>query len=127
MSTLSATKPFSFVLFGASGHLAKLKIYPALYVLALKKRLPKDYCVVGYSRSPMTDSEFQALVDASVHAQMPEVNKAVLAEFVSHFHYVSGQYDKVDDFKILAKRLDELEKNMQTSVRLAYLSIPPMV
>ena len=37
---LSASAPFSFILFGASGNLAKLKIYPALYTLALKKRLP---------------------------------------------------------------------------------------
>ncbi len=135
MVSLSATqpfvsaqdKPFSFVLFGASGHLAKLKLYPSLYVLALKKRLPEKYSIVGYARSPMTDAQFRSLVEASVHAQMPEVNKAVLAEFLNHFHYVSGQYDKADDYRTLAATLASLEKSMGPAVRLSYLSVPPTV
>ncbi len=127
MASLAATGPFTFVLFGASGHLAKLKLYPSLYVLALKKRLPDKYAIVGYARSSMTDAQFRSLVEASVHAQMPEVNKTVLAEFLSHFHYVSGQYDKADDYRTLATKLTSLEKSMGPAVRLSYLSVPPTV
>ncbi len=127
MKLLAAPSPFSFVLFGASGNLAKLKIYPALYVLALKKRFPENYSIVGYARTEMDEVAFRALVEESIRAQMPEVNKKVLEEFLSHIHYVQGQYDKVKDFSVLAERLTALEKGWKDAVRLAYLSIPPTV
>jgi glucose-6-phosphate 1-dehydrogenase len=124
---LTATQPFSLILFGASGHLAKLKLYPALYVLALKKRLPENYAIVGYARTEMNQEQFRALVEEAVKAQMIEVNKKVLSEFLSHIYYQAGQYDQVPDFKALAARLDELEKNWKNPVRLAYMSVPPTV
>ncbi len=127
MSSLALTKPFTFILFGASGNLAKLKIYPDLYVLALKKRLPEQYVIAGYARSPMTDAEFRSLVEQSVRAQIPEVNKTVLADFLNHVHYVQGQYDSAADFKQLDARLTELEKKAGPSVRVAYLSVPPTI
>lgn len=123
----SASTPFSFVLFGASGNLAKLKIYPALYTLALKKRFPERYTIMGYARSEMDDAGFRALVEESVRADMPEVNEEVLKEFLSHVHYHRGQYDAVDDFRTLRERLLELEKGWEETVRLAYLSVPPTV
>jgi len=125
---LATTSPFSFVLFGASGNLAKLKIYPALYVLALKKRLPPNYAVVGYARTDMTQDAFRDLVSQSIHDQMPEVTKPALEEFLTHLHYVSGQYDSAEDFGRLATELQTLEKGWgEGVVRLAYLSVPPAV
>lgn len=139
---LKTTSPFSFVLFGASGNLAKLKIYPALYVLALKRRFPAEYAIVGYARTEMDDAGFRALVAESIHAQMPEVNKKTLEEFLSHVHYCRGQYDKTEDFAALADMLAQIEKACSERVpkpgeasasgrvewvRLAYLSIPPNV
>src|SRR3970040_2745629 len=47
------------VIFGASGDLTKRKLIPALYNLALEKRLPERFAVVGYARSEMTDEEFR--------------------------------------------------------------------
>lgn len=124
---LSATHPFSFVLFGASGHLAKLKLYPALYVLVLKKRLPKDFCIMGFSRSEMNDSSFRELVAKAVRAEIPEVNDEVLSELLEHVYYHQGQYDEVEAFRTMSERLKELEKGWESPVRLAYLSIPPTV
>jgi glucose-6-phosphate 1-dehydrogenase len=124
---LSASNPFSFILFGASGNLAKLKIYPALYVLALKKRLPKDYAIVGYARSEMTQDAFRKLVSDSIHAQMPEVTRKAHDEFLTHVHYQQGQYTEEKDFKALATTLSTIEKGWKSPVRLSYLSIPPTV
>lgn len=125
--TLSTSQPFSFILFGASGNLAKLKIYPSLYTLALKKRFPKEYAIVGYARTEMDDSAFQTLVEQSIRADMPEINEATLKEFLSHVHYQQGQYDSLEDFKALHTRLQTIEKGWKDHVRLAYLSVPPTV
>jgi glucose-6-phosphate 1-dehydrogenase len=120
--------PFSFVLFGASGNLAKLKIYPALYVLALKKRFPEQYSFVGYARSEMDDVSFRKLVEESIRTDMPEgINEEVLTEFLMHVFYHRGQYDDVKDFEKLHGRLEKMEKEWKDPVRLAYLSIPPTV
>jgi len=125
---LSAPPPFSLILFGASGHLAKLKIYPALYVLALKKRFPEKYAILGYARSEMDDEEFRKLVETSVRVSMGEVNERVLSEFLTHVHYQVGQYDQEKDFKDLAKKTETLEKGFgKDSVRMVYLSVPPTV
>lgn len=122
---LSAPSPFSFVLFGASGNLAKLKIYPALYTLALKDRLPKDYAIVGYARTDMDDATFRTLVEESIRTDMIEVKEDLLKEFLSHVHYHSGQYNDPTDYEALAKTLETIEKGWKNPVRLAYLSIPP--
>ncbi len=124
---LSTTVPFSFILFGASGHLARQKIYPAIYTLALKKRLPEHFAVVGYARTAMGDGEFRELVKNSIKAQMLEVNDKKVEDFLTHVHYQAGQYDKVGDFAALAKKLQEIERGWGQTVRLAYFSIPPMV
>lgn len=123
---LKATEPCSLILFGASGHLAKIKIYPALYVLALKKRLPDHFVLMGFARTPMTDDEFRTLIEKAIRADMPEVNESVLKDFLSLCHYHTGQYDEVQSFSELSKKLDALEGDRRTkTVRLAYLSIPP--
>ena len=57
----AAKKPHACVLviFGASGDLTKRKLIPALYNLALEKRLPERFAVVGYARSEMTHESFR--------------------------------------------------------------------
>lgn len=122
---LKADHPFSLVLFGASGHLAKIKIFPALYFLALKKRFPAQYNIVGYSRTPMTDDAFRAHVASAIKEHVLEVNEKVLSEFLTHVTYHAGQYDHVSDFQQLSAKLDALEGSTKDLVRLAYLSIPP--
>ena len=122
---LKADHPFSLVIFGASGHLAKIKLFPALYFLALKKRLPADYAIVGFARTPMEDMAFRVLAADAIRRHVLEVNEAVIADLVSHMHYFSGQYDSLQDFNALGEKLNTLETWGSDTVRMAYLSIPP--
>jgi len=43
--------PQVLVLFGATGDLAKRKLFPGLYRLAAAGRLPTDYAIVGSGRN----------------------------------------------------------------------------
>ncbi|MBU0458579.1 glucose-6-phosphate dehydrogenase (NADP(+)) [Patescibacteria group bacterium] len=122
---LSTSHPFSLIIFGASGHLAKLKLYPELYILELKERLPKDYSIVGFSRTEMSEDEFKKLVEDSVRENMPAVNEEVLKKFLDHISYHQGQYSDEADFKSLNEKLESLEENSNDLVRLAYFSVPP--
>lgn len=122
---LSATSPFTLVLFGASGNLAKLKLYPALAMLAKHERLPADYAIIGFARTEMDDDSFRALVRMSIDEANMNVDASVIEQFLTHVFYHRGGYDDEASFTSLQERLKKLEKGWKHPVRLAYLSIPP--
>jgi glucose-6-phosphate 1-dehydrogenase len=125
---LKATYDFVLILFGASGHLARLRLFPALYFMALKGRFPEHYAIVGFARTAMDDWGFRNFLAEAVRAQVPSVHEEVLRTLLQHVHYLQGQYDDLEDFRALSEKLRDLERNSaEQRVRLAYLSIPPTV
>lgn len=50
------------MIFGASGDLARRKLLPGVANLALHKRLPEEFAVVGVGRSDLDDEAFRQLV-----------------------------------------------------------------
>ena len=56
---LRTPEPCAIVIFGASGDLAKRKLFPALYALAFRNLLPTSFAIVGSARTPMSDDEFR--------------------------------------------------------------------
>lgn len=115
---------FSLVIFGASGSLAQLKLFPALYELEAEKRMPKDYKIVGYARTAMSTQEFHKKFEASVRKHVQYVDEKALKRLLKNLHYHQGQYDDPSDYKKLKKELAKLEKN-KNRVRMAYFSVPP--
>jgi glucose-6-phosphate 1-dehydrogenase len=122
---LKAKGDFSLIIFGASGHLAQLKIFPALYFMALKGRMPKHFSIVGFARTEMDDQGFCKHFADAVRKHVEAVNHEALQTLLGHVHYHRGNYDNAADFDALNKKLAELEKSHSTKVRIAYLSIPP--
>ncbi|MEK3822478.1 hypothetical protein MKY20_25715 [Cytobacillus sp. FSL W8-0315] len=53
----------TYVLFGATGDLAKIKIFPAFYNLFLEQKLPDSISIIGAGRDNMSDSAFQHYVE----------------------------------------------------------------
>lgn len=52
-------EPCAVILFGASGDLAKRKVIPAMYDLAVHSSLGPRYAIMGFARTPMTDDVFR--------------------------------------------------------------------
>ena len=50
--------PFSVIVFGATGDLARKKLFPALYQLVLLGHFPRTLNIVGYGRSKVQLEEF---------------------------------------------------------------------
>lgn len=120
-------KPFIFIIFGASGDLAKIKIFPALYALAEQKRLPKDYYIVGFSRSAKTDAQFRKEFSQSVKAHHDgKVNKKILDTLLKQVHYFTGDYGKKEDYIEFRKHLKTLSGTNKIT-KIAYFSVPPFV
>ncbi len=120
--------PFNFIIFGASGDLAKLKIFPSLYQLALQKRFPKNYSVYGFARSKMTDTQFRAHFKKSVKAHTDKLiyDEKVVNELLEHVHYHCGQYDQGEDFETFSKKLLEIQKGKKV-YNLAFFATPPVI
>eukprot|EP00629_Pelagomonadales_sp_RCC1024_P014959 CAMPEP_0119284676 /NCGR_PEP_ID=MMETSP1329-20130426/30658_1 /TAXON_ID=114041 /ORGANISM="Genus nov. species nov., Strain RCC1024" /LENGTH=633 /DNA_ID=CAMNT_0007285361 /DNA_START=169 /DNA_END=2070 /DNA_ORIENTATION=+ len=120
----TSKRPLTVVIFGATGDLAKKKLYPALYQLVLLGQLPrKDLRIVGFGRRAVDLEQFIKKQCANVKrdARLP------FAEFSSclSFHG-GGAYDKREGFDGLAKLLEELEAGAPAD-RLFFLSVPPTV
>src|SRR5579864_9053113 len=58
-SSVTAADPCTIVIFGASGHLSRRKLVPALYSLAAQNCLARRFAIIGFARTPMTDEAFQ--------------------------------------------------------------------
>lgn len=120
-------KPFILTIFGASGNLAEIKIYPTLYELKMKRMFTKDFYIVGYARSPLSQNEFRKSVARSVKKHYRgKVNEEVLSAFLSHVHYVSGKYDSANDFKKYRKFLGSFPENKKLT-NICYFAVPPVV
>jgi glucose-6-phosphate 1-dehydrogenase len=122
--------PCTVVLFGASGDLAKRKVIPALYDLAIHDALGPRYALVGFARTPMTDDSFRASASEAAKSisEVGPIDPKQWDGFASNLYYSPGDYNNQEAYVQLAKRLAELEasKNLGGN-RLFYLSTPPEV
>lgn len=113
---------FILIIFGASGDLAKLKLFPALYSLMEQKRFPENFYIVGFARSEKTRKEFQKEFKESISDK--KINEKLLNDLADKVYYFQGEYDKIEDFVKLNKYLEELTGKKQLT-HLAYFSVPP--
>jgi len=113
----------TIVVFGASGHLAKTKTYPALFELYKLNSLPDHTAIVGYARSNLNDEQLRERVGKKFSSDPKS------EAFLKLCTYHRGSYDKVEDFEGLEKLLGELEKQCLGTVglgnRLFYYALPP--
>ncbi|XP_061430073.1 glucose-6-phosphate 1-dehydrogenase isoform X1 [Lethenteron reissneri] len=113
-----------FVVLGASGDLAKKKIYPTLWWLFRDGLLPSDTYVIGYARSAITMKDIRERCLPFLKVRTGE--EEALEKFFTRNIYVSGQYDVRQPFEKLAAQLDTLAHG-RLSNRLFYLALPPSV
>ncbi|KAF5206536.1 Glucose-6-phosphate 1-dehydrogenase protein [Thalictrum thalictroides] len=118
----------SIVVVGASGDLAKKKIFPALFALYYEDCLPKHFTVFGYARSKMTDAELRDMVSRTLTCRIDKRENCSekMEQFLKRCFYHSGQYDSEKNFAELDMKLRDHEGG-RVSNRLFYLSIPPNI
>ncbi|CAH2034032.1 unnamed protein product [Thlaspi arvense] len=118
----------SITVVGASGDLAKKKIFPALFALYYEGCLPEHFTIYGYARSKMTDGELRDMVSKTLTCRIDKRANCgeKMEEFLKRCFYHTGQYDSQEHFVALDKKLKEHEGG-RCSNRLFYLSIPPNI
>jgi glucose-6-phosphate 1-dehydrogenase len=116
------------VIFGASGDLTKRKLIPALYNLALEKRLPERFAVVGYARSELSHEAFRdKMRDAVVEFSRTGLkDESAWQEFAANLYYVPGEYGDSNGYRKLKEFVDQFDRGVRAlPVRVLYLAIPP--
>uniref|UniRef100_A0A8C6PAH1 glucose-6-phosphate dehydrogenase (NADP(+)) n=1 Tax=Nothobranchius furzeri TaxID=105023 RepID=A0A8C6PAH1_NOTFU len=108
-----------FIIMGASGDLAKKKIYPTLWWLFRDGLLPEQTYFVGFARSDLT-------VDAIHNACLPYLKAERVSAFFSRNTYISGKYADDSSFTKLNTHILSLPGGSGAN-RLFYLALPPTV
>lgn len=116
--------PHVFVILGASGDLARKKIYPTLWYLYRDKLLPENTTFVGYARTQQTIDTVKEKCLKYMKVRPGE--EADFAIFWNHNSYLAGSYDKRRDFEFLNQEICKYEKSAVAN-RLFYLALPPSV
>ncbi len=120
--------PAVMVIFGATGDLSGRKLLPALYNLAKQRSLPAGFAVVGAAMDQLTDDQFRKHASEKIHefSRTQPVDERVLSAFLSTLAYVKVDFSKLDDFKALASKLQELDaSNHIPGNRIFYCATPP--
>ncbi|WP_145331622.1 glucose-6-phosphate dehydrogenase [Paenibacillus xylanexedens] len=120
-------EPTTIVLFGATGDLAKRKIYPALYNLYLEKKLPETFSLIGMGRREWSDEFFQAQVEKSLHEfSRRQGDHESVKSFVKAFRYSVLNITHKEDYIKLLQLVEQREAELGIpSNRLFYLSVGP--
>ncbi|KAK7582339.1 hypothetical protein V9T40_013784 [Parthenolecanium corni] len=113
-----------FVILGASGDLAKKKIFPTLWCLFRDNLLPKNTVFYGYARSKLSTSQLKEQCDKYLKVK-PE-DKETYENFWKLNYYVAGSYDNHKDFELLNQEIRKQEV-IGKSNRIFYLALPPSV
>lgn len=109
----------ALVLFGATGDLAKRKLFPALYGLEASGTL--DVPVIGVARSKWTDKEFREHCRESILAHVAAPKTEVIEQLLKRMDLVQGDYAATATWDTLVRKLDRAHS--QTAV--FYMAIPP--
>ena len=105
------------VLFGATGDLAKKKLFPALYDLEELGQL--DMPVIGVASSKWTQEVFRENVETAIRARKSDADEDVLAKVCDEVQLIVGDYNNPETFVELAEAI----KNYTLPV--IYLAIAP--
>ncbi|PLT31444.1 glucose-6-phosphate dehydrogenase [Peribacillus deserti] len=118
----------TFVLFGATGDLAKRKIFPALFNLYLDQKLPDSFLVIGVGLEELSDVDFQTHVKESLFTFSRHLlnDKSKKEEFSMEFRYSQLDVTNAEGYKKLLQLVqqNERERNIKEN-RMFYLSVAP--
>jgi len=121
MSPSSATAADALVLFGATGDLAKKKLFPALYHMTASGHLKVP--VIGVAKTDWDDDGLRTYARAAIAASVKPVDDQVVERLMGLLSLVTGDYGDRATFERLAACL----KAAGSTHPVHYLAIPPVL
>ncbi|MEP7201356.1 MAG: glucose-6-phosphate dehydrogenase [Ilumatobacteraceae bacterium] len=109
----------ALVLFGATGDLAKRKLFPALYHLERHDKL--NIPVIGVARSDWTDEAFCDNAREAILAAVPKATPAIVDRVMQRLDLIQGDYSDHKTWTSLKHTLD----GHKSKAAVFYMAIPP--
>jgi glucose-6-phosphate 1-dehydrogenase len=117
--------PTVFVLFGATGDLARRMVLPAFFQLAQHGLLPEQWRLIGSGRGERSDEEFVEHVRGALEEFGPSPDDGPWDEFSQRLHFAGGGFT-VDDPGQLPDVVEKARAEIGDDAQLVhYLSLPP--
>ena len=81
---------FDLVVFGATGDLARRKIFPGLYRRFVAGQMPEESRIVGAARAGLDEAGFRSMIAAAIaeFVAKDRQDKAMIAAFLDRISYV---------------------------------------
>ena len=115
-----------FVLFGATGDLARRMVLPAFYTLAIENLLPAEWILVGNGRGDVSHEDFRSHVHDALTEFGPAPDKGPWQDFAGRLRFAGGGFDS-DDPGSLLDVIAEARADLGHDARLVhYLAVPPV-
>ncbi len=116
--------PTVFVIFGATGDLARKKIFPSFFELSKNNLLPEKFKIIAAARSQFTNDSFTESLKETITYK----DKNDWQKFVSFIEYVACDVAENQNLETLKKTLDDFEKDAKACTqRVLYMSISPFI
>jgi glucose-6-phosphate 1-dehydrogenase len=121
-----ATTRTVFVLFGATGDLARRMVLPAFYTLAIEGLLPDDWVLVGNGRGDVAHEDFRRHVHDALTEFGPQPGQGPWEEFERRLLFAGGGFDS-DSPGSLLDVIGEARRRVGARAELVhYLAVPPV-
>lgn len=120
-------QPCSLVILGGGGDLAKRKLLPAVYNLALDGVLPANVAIFGFGRRELDDGSYRTFAREGIEKYSRQPLEAKhWPDYEGSVYFLQGSFEDAETFTRLKKRLEEVEpEHGIPGNRIFYLSIPP--
>jgi glucose-6-phosphate 1-dehydrogenase len=118
--------PTVFVLFGATGDLAKRMVLPAFFTLATNGLLSDEWLLIGNGRGDLAHEDFRDRVHDSLTEFGPQPTREQWHAFSERLRFAGGGFDTTDPGSLLDV-IAEARSALGTDAQLVhYLAIPPV-
>ncbi len=115
--------PCNFVIFGATGNLASIKLLPALYRLELAGKLPEGLNFIAFARREWDDAAWRAYMKELLTKKLKADGEA-LERFVMRFDYLRGELHDAKSYDRLKELLAKPKLGVCSNI-VFYLAIKP--
>ena len=113
-----------FVIFGATGDLAKKRIFPALFKLYKNKLLPQKFKIIACARTRYTSEKFREYLVENLKIE----DKSDFPNFAKLIEYFSADIAEDINLNRITKLIDDFEKDANTCPqRIFYMAVSPQI
>ncbi|WP_299035775.1 glucose-6-phosphate dehydrogenase (NADP(+)) [uncultured Pseudokineococcus sp.] len=122
-------QPTVFVLYGATGDLARRMVLPAFYELARRGLMPEDWRLIGNGRGDVSHEEFRDRVRESLEEFGPAPDEGPWEDFSERLLFAGGGFTSDSPgslLDVLEQARSDMRGGAEERAKLVhYLAIPP--